>query len=284
MKTIEDCLFKMTCLSIGSKASVARIILCDTNEAIIKLWQQFLPKALRNKESIIKIHHGDLNSVMENTKKDVDNNKSMSIVSPGNCFGYLGGGFDLALYNYFGGKKFETWFRNRLGKCYRSVGATEVVDLSKKVDGQSYGKDGVKYILHVPTIVAPSAPIYHEGHPMITGFEPVFNSTWNALVHSPSDTDTIIISGLCTGYAGVPPEISCKSMIFAIRLYLLGDKISRELKNILIMYFLNYPYEPFFLESCKMECVQNGIDIERLKGFKAESDSIDIILPNDKGE
>ena len=58
-----------------------------------------------------------------------------------------------------------------------------------------------------------------------------------------------------------------------------GDHISKELKNVLIMYYLQYPFEPFFPESCKTECQKLGIDIEMLKSFNVEKDAIELLIP-----
>ena len=155
-----------------------------------------------------------------------------------------------------------------------------MVDLQRCLEEKTIEcRDGIRYIIHVPTVVAPSAPIFNPQNPLKTGFEPVFNAMWNALMHSPKDIDGLIIPGLCTGYAGVPPIISCKSMAFALRLYMAGDHISKELKNVLIMYYLQYPFEPFFPESCKIECQKLGIDIEMLKSFNVEKDAIELLIP-----
>ncbi|CAI5032578.1 CGH_1_HP_G0103510.mRNA.1.CDS.1 [Saccharomyces cerevisiae] len=97
-----------------------------------------------------------------------------------------------------------------------TVGSATVVDLQRCLEEKTIEcRDGIRYIIHVPTVVAPSAPIFNPQNPLKTGFEPVFNAMWNALMHSPKDIDGLIIPGLCTGYAGVPPIISCKSMAFA---------------------------------------------------------------------
>lgn len=258
-----------------------RIILCDTNETVCKLWRQYIPQlATTKKSNLLCVHNGRLESLMDATVSARHSGKCYAIVSPGNSFGYLGGGFDLALYSYFGGKPFETWFRAQLGGRYRTVGSATVVDLGKcVVERAQKSRDGVRYIIHVPTVVAPCKPLYNARKCLQTGFEPVFNAMWNALMHTPRGVDGLIVPGLCTGYVGVPAEVSCKSMGFALRLYMMGDSISKELTNILIMYYLGYAFEAFFPDSCKLECEKLGIDIARLKSFNVEVDSIDSILP-----
>ncbi|CAI4049610.1 hypothetical protein SUVZ_13G2220 [Saccharomyces uvarum] len=263
-----------------------RIILCDTNEVVTNLWRESIPQTYFQNDRYLCVHHGHLQSLMTSMREGdnkTHHGHSYAIVSPGNSFGYLGGGFDKALYNYFGGKPFETWFRNQLEARYHTVGSATVIDLQQCLEEKTIKcRDGIRYIIHVPTVVAPSAPIFDPKNPLNTGFEPVFNAMWNALMHAPNGIDGLIIPGLCTGYAGVPPAISCKSMAFALRLYLMGDLISKELKNVLIMYYLRYPFEPFFTESCKVECQKLDIDIERLKSFDVEKDALEIIIPRKK--
>ncbi|CCC67338.1 hypothetical protein NCAS_0A07800 [Naumovozyma castellii] len=260
-----------------------RIILIDTNEIITKLWQTYIPQAVPRDDKLLCIHTGHLESLMTNIRKGTDKHsgRTYAIVSPGNSFGYLGGGFDFALYNYFGGKPFEKWFRNQLGGRYHTVGSATVVDLSLCNEEETLRKrDGIRYIIHCPTVVAPVRPIFDPNNPIKTGIEPVFNAMWNALMHAPNGIDGLIIPGLCTGYAGVPPTISCKSMAFALRLYILGDLISKELRNVLTMFYLGYPFGPFFTDECKEECQKLKLDMNQLRKFDVTVDSIESILPS----
>lgn len=259
-----------------------RIVICDTNEVVARKLHQYVPKKLTLSQQAVCTHHGPLESLinsMRTDKKKHPGNK-YAIVSPGNSFGYLGGGFDLALFNYFGGKPFESWFRKELGNRYHTVGSATVIDLTRcPLNDINELRDGIQYIIHVPTVVAPTKPIYQESQKLKTGYEPVFNAMWNSVMHAPHDVDGLIIPGLCTGYAGVPPEISCKSMAFALSLYMLQDKISVELRNALIMYFLGYPFKPFILESCLEECQALGLNIHSLESFNVEEDDIQQLLP-----
>ncbi|CAL9730451.1 probable ADP-ribose 1''-phosphate phosphatase YML087W [Monosporozyma unispora] len=259
-----------------------RIILCDSNEALPKLWKKYIPQAIPKNNNILCIHHGHLESLMQLIREGNEKHagKSYAIVSPGNSFGYLGGGFDLALRNYFGGMKFEAWFRKQLGYRYHTVGSATVIDLSKcDLEVTQKCRDGMKYIIHCPTMITPGKPIFDKTSPIETGYKPAFNAMWNALMHAPKDIDGLIIPGLCTGYAGVPPLISCKSIAFALRLYMLDGLISKELRNVIIIYFLGHPYKPFFLDSCKEECKKLGISIEAIEKFDIEKNSLNDILP-----
>ncbi|GAV50708.1 hypothetical protein ZYGR_0Z01310 [Zygosaccharomyces rouxii] len=257
-----------------------KVILCDTNEAICKSWVKFLGRNTRSSSEArfqFHIHHGSLEPLLKG-----ESSTNCAVVSPGNSFGYLGGGFDLAIRNYLGGEKFESWFRQQIGPGYHHVGSSTVVDLGvgSGSGSQIWGNRGIRYIIHVPTMVAPSKPLYDPNFPMRTGYEPVFNATWNSLASSISlNVDTLIIPGLCSGWVGVPVEVTCKSMCFALRLYAMRNQMSVDLQNALIMYFLKYPFKPFMRSSFKEECRELNINVNQLKNFDAERDSIESIMP-----
>lgn len=244
-----------------------RIVLVDTNERLVQNWRNLMGNVSTARHSVLVIK-GRL-SILSGSQI----NKPAAVVSPGNSFGYLGGGFDLALREYFGGTKFEQYFREQLGDTYRTVGSTKVVPLN------SWGRDGFEYIVYVPTVVAPSRPLFDAERPRETGFEPVFNAMWNALIHVPAGTQTLVIPGLCSGYAGVPLDISSKSMCFALRLYLIKNTISKDLQRVLILQFLGYNYAPFMDNDWEEECEAVGIDVRKLMKFDVANDSINEIMP-----
>lgn len=262
-----------------------KIILCDTNESVTQLWHHYLPRNIFHNDGKLTIHHGHLETLMTdireaNHKPHVPRPLKYAIVSPGNSFGYLGGGFDVAIRSYFGGIPFESWFREQLQNRYHTVGSATVVNLSLcPLERTTECRDGIEYIIHVPTMITPAKRIFMPHDTIETGYKPVFNAIWNALMHTPDDVDGLIIPGLCTGWAGVPARISCKSMAFALRLYMLGDKISVNLRNVIIMYYLGYPYEPFFDQDARDECVRLGIDIDSLERFNISTGLLNDILP-----
>lgn len=259
-----------------------RIILCDMNKTVTQLWTDFIQKAATKNPNLVYIYNGSFETLIQKLKEENVNKQKRvySVVSPGNSFGYLGGGFDLALFNYFGGVPFEKWFRKQLDNEYKPVGSITTVDLRNcHEEGLNPTRDEIGYVVHCPTMITPNGPIFNPSEPMKTGVEPVFDAMWNSLRYAPEDTDALIISGLCTGYAAVPEALSCKSMIFAIRLYLCDGLLSSETKNVLIMHFLGYPYKAYFPDKCKEECERVGIDLEKLRTFSALTDSINDILP-----
>ncbi|QLG72627.1 hypothetical protein HG535_0D03350 [Zygotorulaspora mrakii] len=264
-----------------------KVVLCDTNETVCRLWRQLLqglsPYSAR-------IHHGELCEAMKELEsgqkeRDTDNgapgtkavgNCSIAIVSPGNSFGFLGGGFDLGIRDYFGGVPFEGWLREALHCSYSPVGSVKAIDVT------SYSRNlrnNVKYVVYTPTVVAPCRSLFEASRAVRTGYEPVFNATWSALTGTPKDVETLVMPGMCTGYVGVPASVSCKSMAFALKLYLLENDVSEELKNVLIMCFLGYPFKPFWAKECMKECELLGIEWEDLDKFDVKVDDIDRLLP-----
>ncbi|SCU94712.1 LADA_0G10572g1_1 [Lachancea dasiensis] len=244
-----------------------KVILVDSNLGLVRLWRQ------RFKDykhvTVYSCSFISLDSHLQQTTR------TSAVVSPGNSFGWLGGGFDLALKKYFGGSSFEQFFRDKLGQLYKPVGAATVVDLGK------WQRGTFRYIVHVPTIVAPSRPFYVEERPVETGYNLVFNVTWNALMSLPEDVDTLVIPGLGTGYVGVPEEVSSKSMEFAIRLFFARDTISIELMNAVIQQFLGYRFDGFISRKCLDECTVVGIDHKALLTYNVCNDPISNLLPSD---
>lgn len=241
-----------------------QILLIDINSRVTKHWSKNLDTLIRRGE--VRLHNGSLDTLEENSSRK-------AIVSPGNSFGFLGGGFDLAIKEYFGGPLFEKYVRYQLLHSYVPVATCTVIPLSQ------FARNQFNYLLHIPTVVAPIAPNYDRRDPVHSGYRIVFDVTWNALHCTPADTEQLVIPGLCTGYAGVPIPIACKAMCFAIRLFHLKPLLSQDLINTMIMCFMGYQYEPFIGEDCKAECERHGISWEVLQGFNPHEDALDTILP-----
>ncbi|QLL30587.1 hypothetical protein HG536_0A04050 [Torulaspora globosa] len=247
---------------------LARIVLCDTSEAVCDGWRRMLTS--RCGDLSVSVYHGTLGALLER-----ECGGSVAVVSPGNSFGFLGGGFDQALCQQLGGEPFETWFRAKLHERYYPVGSATAVEL-----GGGFSCGAVRYVVHVPTMVAPCRSVYDRRRCVATGYSRVFDAMWNALVSCPADVQTLVVPGLATGYAGVPSEVACKSMVFALRVFALPAKLfSRELQNVLIMHFLGCGYGGFFGERSLRECERWGISVEALQRFDASRDSIEDILP-----
>ncbi|SCU89794.1 LANO_0D06436g1_1 [Lachancea nothofagi CBS 11611] len=240
-----------------------RVILVDTNATLIEAWRSNLVGL-----KYVNVFAGSLNKIDPEMVRG-----TAAVISPGNSFGYLGGGFDLALRQYFGGHNFENFFKKQLCSIYKPVGTATVVKLGP------WSRNGFKYIIHIPTVVAPAHRIYNADRSLETGYRLVFDAMWNALVHCPRDADTLVTSGLGTGYVGVPEAVCSKAMSFAIRLFFANDVMSPELTRVVIMQFLGYRFDAFIPAHCLDECFALGIDREALMSYNADEDPIENILP-----
>lgn len=240
-------------------------MLIDINPRVVKHWGKNLECLIRKGTVSLHGEHLELLKV---------NGLRRTIVSPGNSFGFLGGGFDLAIQEYFGGHLFEKYVRYKLMHSYVPVTNCTVIPLHQ------FAKNQFEYLLHIPTIVAPKSGEFDVRDPMHSGYRIVFDVTWNALHFTPKDTEELVIPGLCTGYAGVPIPVACKAMSFAIRLFFLKRAMSQDLINVLIMSFMGYRYEPFINEDCRRECEGLSIDWDKVETFNPYKDPLESILPS----
>lgn len=172
----------------------------------------------------------------------VDNFKVNAIVSPGNSFGFLEGGFDLAISKYYANslnlvipsntpkllpKHISAAFRNTIiEKEHGYITPTNAVYFSstflQKINGLeqvSLSFSNLPDLIHVPTMTFPSELPSHTNE-MFLGDSIVFNCTWNLLKcveNSLSKTINqnefrVLLSGLGTGYGAIPPELSAFHM------------------------------------------------------------------------
>ncbi|CUS20642.1 LAQU0S01e11298g1_1 [Lachancea quebecensis] len=241
-----------------------QVILLDKNKALVSLWKKGLESF-----KYVSFHTGTL----EDLPREMLGTNA-AVVSPGNSFGFLGGGFDLAIQSFFGGKDFEKFFKKQIGQFYKPVGEATIVDLDH------WARNGIRYIVHIPTVVAPTRKIFDAERPIETGYQLVFNAMWSALVHTPKEVESLIVPGLGTGYLGVPEAVCSKSMVFALKMFSAGKIMSVELRNVLIMHFLGFRYEGFFPATYKEECAKLGIDLDKLKHFDVCEHPVTNLLPN----
>ncbi|AAS50732.2 ABL039Cp [Eremothecium gossypii ATCC 10895] len=241
-----------------------RLCLIDNNQTVCEVWRRWLDGV-----GDVKVWRGGLEAVAA-----WDCGVTRGVVSPGNSLGYLRGGFDLGLRELLGGAMFEDWVRGQLGRSYRPLGACAVLHVPER-----FSAGGVRYLLHVPTMVAPTAPVFDAARPVATGVQPVFDAVWGVLQALPAEVEELLLPGIGTGYAGIPASIAAVSMAFAIRLHLVREQLSAELVAVMIMCFLGCQYEPFMPEHCRREYVSLGLPWERLLSFDVLQDSLDEILP-----
>ncbi|SCV00330.1 LAMI_0G04324g1_1 [Lachancea mirantina] len=248
---------------------VPRIVLLDRNCELTKLWRQVLAQIPLASETKPLVSEGTL----QDFKFD-EIATPAAIVSPGNSLGFLGGGFDLALREFFGGLPFERFFRQTLQEVYRPVMVATPVPL------QLWAKGGFEYIIHVPTVVEPSAKVCFNEEGSRPSHRPVFDAMWSALNSIPTSVKTLVVPGLCTGYAGVPIDKSCQAMWFAISLFYAKRYISSRLLNVLILRFLGYSYEAFYdLDGLEEECHEVGLNLAQICEFDINESLLTDMIP-----
>ncbi|AMD18864.1 HBL038Cp [Eremothecium sinecaudum] len=245
-----------------------KFILIDANGNIYEGWKRWLS----DWPSVV-LHQGTLKDVVDNRSQFAEN-ETRALVSPGNSFGFLQGGFDYAILKHFGGPQFEEFLQGRMVTGYRPVTTCSVYEIEEPFTGK-----GFNYLLHSPTMLAPCRPVFEAERPVETGIRLVFDTMWNILNTVPEDVKELVIPGLATGYAGIPAEIATLAMAFAIRLYILRDVISTGLMRVLIMRFMGYDYEPFEKTAWRQEMHSLGLNFEHLDQFNVYESSIDDILP-----
>jgi O-acetyl-ADP-ribose deacetylase (regulator of RNase III) len=162
----------------------------------------------------------------------VDNNDVDTIVSPGNSYGFLGGGFDAAISDYYSGKvagssggditrvlqRILQWEVNGYNPPANAV----VANMARQL-----GVD-VPQLVHLPTMSSPS--YIPRGSPI------VFYCMWNLLcqvqrnnraAQTPGATEVpikrVIISGLGTGVGGVSSVACAEQMYKAFSMFCAAD-------------------------------------------------------------
>ncbi|KAL6947206.1 hypothetical protein ACO0QE_002084 [Hanseniaspora vineae] len=170
--------------------------------------------------------------------------RRICIVSPGNSFGFLNGGFDKGIMNLMNScnstQDFQTFFQSELRKknktSYSPVLTPTLVDLTNynymcKLPDESAPNGSVQlqytHILHLPTMVSPEHPLFlkkpenavHDNQKQISFvFDCCFRS-FLKLQDIFSKIDCIAIPGFGAGYGGVEPSNCALGILLGIKLF-----------------------------------------------------------------
>ncbi|QPG76372.1 hypothetical protein FOA43_003760 [Brettanomyces nanus] len=192
------------------------------------------------------------------------NYTTTTILSPGNSVGYMGGGFDKALANLFSHGDF-TWKHSEhhvqeqllnLYKGYLTPTNANLIEFhtdSFYRDSKAWNLLSANSILHMPTMRVPR-PLISDSNLQLYRF--VFDCTWELLStvnkanietlkwkdDRHAFIDTVILTGIGTGYGGVPMEIVGKAMIAAIVIFT-NHSLLRIQKSIYCLKFLKEDYQ-----------------------------------------
>ena len=179
-----------------------QIVLAAVDNDLVRAWES----TCGNIENV-KIHRGSIFDV-----------KCDAIVSPANSFGFMDGGLDLAISEYFG-----SHVQERLQKLIQTrhhgellVGLAEVVDTDHAE---------IPYLIAAPTLRVPT---------ILTETVNVYLATRAILTHVKFGTvpdgtpvkhiiETIAIPGMGTGTGKVPPDICAHQMQVALQDILLSQ-------------------------------------------------------------
>ena len=178
-----------------------QIVLAAVDDDLVRAWVSTCGKM----ESV-KIHRGSIFDV-----------KCDAIVSPGNSFGFMEGGLNLEISEFFGGQVLE-----RLQKLIQTrhhgellVGLAEVVD----TDHAKIPYLIAAPIMRVPTVLRETVNVYLATRAILTlvKFGTVPDGT--PVKHI---IETIAIPGMGTGKGKVPPHICANQMKVALENILLS--------------------------------------------------------------
>lgn len=163
-----------------------KFILADTNKKVIDAWNE-----VDSGFEFVTTHHGSIFDV------DCD-----AIVSPANSFGFMDGGLDRLITNYFGPQiqkklqeKIQMYHNNEL-----LVGQSEIVETNHS---------RIKYIIASPTMRVPM--ILKDTVNVYLAIKGLLN-----LLRVNSQIKTVALSGMGTGVGQLPPEIFTRQMNQAI--------------------------------------------------------------------
>ncbi|VEU19985.1 DEKNAAC100138 [Brettanomyces naardenensis] len=187
-----------------------------------------------------------------------------TVLSPGNSVGYMGGGFDRVLANLFSHNDF-TWKHAEMHvqsqlldqyKGYLTPGNANLIEFHSDAfyrDSKAWNLLNANSILHLPTMRVPR-PLVNLSTLELYRF--VFDCTWELLStvnkanietlkwkeDKHAVIDTLLLTGIGTGYGGVPIEIVGKAMIAAIVIFT-NHALLRVEKSIYCLKFVGEDYQ-----------------------------------------
>jgi len=173
-----------------------KLILADTNHLVVEAWQQYCSSI----DGIV-IRKG---SIFEQD--------CQAIVSPGNSFGFMDGGLDLSILNFFGlhiqERLQHTIFAQHHGELI--VGLAELINTDHH---------NIPYVIAAPTMRVPmilgdstiNVYLAMRAVLLLVKFGTLSDSTPLSNI-----IETVAVSGLGTGVGKVPPAICARQMRTAI--------------------------------------------------------------------
>ncbi|ODV84704.1 hypothetical protein CANARDRAFT_200084 [[Candida] arabinofermentans NRRL YB-2248] len=219
-------------MSRVAQISKFKVILLDLNANLCDCWSsallEFNNKLNRYSTPIFK-YKGQLN-YDQLIKNDTC---TTTILSPGNSVGYMNGGFDKALARWFSSNSSwedtETHVQSSLlwkYHGYLSPTNANLVEFNTPEfykNSKAWNLTNANSILHLPTMRVPRKLFgdaeKHESDALsLEMLRYVYDCTWEILTKY-SLINTLILTGIGSGYGGIPEPLVAKAMISAITIY-----------------------------------------------------------------
>ena len=164
------------------------LILCDCNANLCKEWQRYFKD-----EANVKVICNDFRNVSEYD----------CVVSPANSFGFMDGGFDGILLDYFGYELMER-VQDKIRAKYageQPVGTCLIVETGNKQH---------PYLAHTPTMRIPR---------IIKEYDTIYNAMRAMLlaVQKQGNIKIVLCTGLGTATGQVPAYVTAKQMYLAYK-------------------------------------------------------------------
>lgn len=173
-----------------------KITVVDLNEKLIEEFEKQLNTLFANLKGSVDVKLGSFDSISSYD----------AIVSPGNSFGFMNGGVDNALREFFG-TQLEQRVMDKIKEDYlgeHNVGSAFVIE-TKDSD--------YPWLVHAPTMRVPS---------VIAGSDAVYSATWAALVavakHNKTESqkiEHIVFPGMGTGAGKMKLDKAAGQMLLA---------------------------------------------------------------------
>lgn len=237
-----------------------KIILLDRDENLVRCWRDDINRveAKLNKQKVavetLRTSLSEL-SITNQTGRT-------TIVSPGNSFGYFGGGIDKITGQLFSKdgnhKDIEPIVQHLLlEESYSPPGSAKIVKFPNEFleNTKAFTDLQADSLIHSPTMRIPEDLTKDKSVTELYRF--IFDTTWSILTQimifnrtnlaPEAAIETVVLPGLGTGYGHVPHEICSKSIVAAITIFFMRAKPT--LKSLYILRFMNQKNYNFINES-----------------------------------
>lgn len=176
------------------------VYLLDCNERMVDEWKRAFSGLPKFRTWRFEVVLGDFASFMD------DNPQIDAVVSPANSFGFLDGGYDLAIRNYFG-ERLQRTLQNQIANYWFGELPVGVAD-GVYLDSTEFCPNG-RYLIAVPTMTVPEPVL----DPRV-----VYGCARSALVEAKRlRLGDVLLPAFGAGIGNVEPEIVADLMALACR-------------------------------------------------------------------